>query len=220
MGTLAGRFFEAAHTWSVKKGDPEEIAVASWIMVFTGGSGHYEPVGKVDPLNVPLDQRQRLTVGQLRGTHTVAQAREWLDRLATQGLSEAILIPGLVLLIRAELKRLCDEYPEAVKRSQGFLAYLRGLAADPEQRAAYLREMSDPEHRGRWQSLGIEPEPLDEVGLQRVIEFVAGQSVFSLEELRSRQQALDSWEQLTAPLLDLATIGEAAENWLRSLAQH
>jgi hypothetical protein len=101
--SLIDQLCKAIEDWRQYSG--REAEAHFFIMVWTGGSFHMRPEGAIDPSTVPIEERKKLTHGQVSGRYGIEQVRKWLRKWLTYlvrkvGIFEEFLVIALIKDVR------------------------------------------------------------------------------------------------------------------------
>ncbi len=204
MGMLIDQLCEATAEWSKRSG--REVNSLTWhVMMVTGGFGHYDTVDKVDIATVPPEQRAKLTGRQEGGYYTLAQMKNWLERMNDQMMmAEDFIVVSIIREIERTYERESETYAKQIGMMRQVAEGLKGKMVDPSQRAAFIRKMDEASQQD-----GSPPDSFDESEMQNLITSFEHSSIPSLNDQKERQVALDSWRAVTAPILDLDNLEKA-----------
>jgi hypothetical protein len=159
-------------------------------LLFLGG--HYPTTGRVAP--PPTGERDKRTVGQVEGHNELEQL---LDRLhvliESRGLDEAFLVVAFVRAIEEELEGLVDTNAPGMARTSALADRFERLATDPDRLMVWNRNKAGD-------------DPLTAGDAFSMAQHARRMATPSVEELRDRREALQSWRELTRPVVDRAAL--------------
>src|SRR5439155_3782381 len=142
-GKLIDQFCEAAERWARVNGDRSSNWIAADTLVLTGAGDRYPGIGAVDRADFTPAEQAKLTVGELRGTHTIDQMRDWLKKVTgPRGLDEEFLVLGLIGAFDRQFEELSEGYGAGIARNRARAEHLERVLADERLSAEWLDAMN------------------------------------------------------------------------------
>ncbi len=192
---LVDELMDAIEAYAREVGDAESVV---WdVMTWTGGISRYPKVGQVPA--PPPGARDKRTVAEADGHHTLVQVRDWLERLvARERWWEPFLVSSIVNAYASELDWYVNNYGANAEHRRARADEMEARQRDPEFMAGFRAALA---------SGGVEPGV---PGSELVGLIARMRQPPSLMELKEHQQRLSAWRRLTDDLVSR----ERYERWL------
>jgi hypothetical protein len=207
VGEAIEQFVEIAEEYARRTGGPH-FDIPLWVMAATGGMFYITATPPRDPHTLPEEEKDLLGLAAQHPHFTSEQIRGWLEHLANdRRMDEEFLIIGLVRFIEYRLDDIFENQARGVERARKVPDAIADASLDPLATAEMLEEVIQTRAPGR-------PEYTADQ-LPSIIEmFDQLAAAPSLEKLRQNRVALETWRELSVPLLSELSHLDTTPPWL------
>lgn len=185
MNKLINQLCDATREWVEKTGESEQH-VTFYVLVRTGGTTFYDRA-KDNP----------------QSFFSIEQMRNWLERLVRDlHIFEDFLVVAVIQDIDRHFEELSEDYAKGIRRARGHKEFMDEKLADPKMTEDFVERMNRKITEINLRENNIEPHPpFTADTLRKMQDSLETWSTPTLEEQRKRRIFLDTWREVTRPIL-------------------